>query len=58
MNTRIKIPAHFDLWMRGARYGTVIRVDKNSVWHVKIDHPQVKRIVKIGPHDQDYCRAV
>ncbi len=54
---RVQIPAYTDLWMRGARFGTVERVALGSgnyldprdprgtdVFVVRLDHPQVKRL--------------
>jgi hypothetical protein len=47
---RVEIHPGTDLWMRGARTGTVIREyrgknSKNMV-AVRMDHPQVKRLVR------------
>ncbi len=55
---RIEIPVHFDLWMRGARFGTVVRVSKDGTWRVRMDHPQVKRLVRVPPYDQTFCRVL
>lgn len=48
--TRVEISPHFDLWMRGAKYGTVVKIVSDEV-HIKMDHPQVKRIVKAWKYD-------
>jgi hypothetical protein len=40
---RVEIAPHHDLWMRGARFGTVSKVEDGAV-AVKMDHPQVKRL--------------
>lgn len=54
---RVQIPAYSDLWMRGARFGTVERVVIRSnrsyldpkdpraldVYRVRMDHPQVSK---------------
>jgi hypothetical protein len=46
----VEIHPRFDLWMRGARFGTVIRMDKPStvfpqgVAVVTMDHSQVKGV--------------
>jgi len=47
---RIEIhPAH-DLWMRGARLGTVKRINPNGLAVVKMDHPSVRKLLKVaGP---------
>jgi len=55
---RIEIPVHFDLWMQGATTGHVERTDKNGAWHVRMDHPQVKRLVVIKPDDQQFCKIL
>jgi hypothetical protein len=34
--TRVEIAPHLDLWMRGDRYGTVVRRGKH-VTHVRLD---------------------
>lgn len=54
---RVQVPVHSDLWMRGARFGTVTRVYR--YWRdglgapgsfdrvlvaVRMDHPSVKRL--------------
>lgn len=53
---RIEIPAHYDLWMRGARYGVVKSTTKKGALKVRMDHPSVRRLVTISPDDLDYCR--
>ena len=51
---RVQIPAYADLWMRGARYGTVERVipgapvgyDRGAtadIFVIRMDHPQVNK---------------
>jgi len=54
---RIEIGPHLDLWMRGARFGTVVM---QSTAHaagelmrlkVRMDHPQVKRLAVIHVSD-------
>lgn len=53
---RVEIAPHYDLWMQGARFGTVIREYKSrkngrNVVLVQMDHPQVKRPVRIYADD-------
>jgi hypothetical protein len=48
--TRVEIAPHLDLWMRGARYGTVVSV-KDGIARVRMDHPQVKVLAKIKVED-------
>ncbi len=39
----VEIAPHYDLWMQGARYGTV-RSIKDGVATVKMDHWQVDKL--------------
>jgi len=55
---RIEIPVHFDLWMRGARFGVITRTTRAGVWLVRMDHPQVRRLVRIAPADQAFCKVL
>lgn len=60
---RIEIPVHYDLWMRGARFGVVTGRRKgkpgvSACLLVKMDHPQVKRRVKVWSIDCDYIRVL
>jgi hypothetical protein len=61
---RVQIPAYCDLWMRGARHGTIARViigkgnyldprDPRgaTIYVVKMDHPQVKRLARVIADD-------
>lgn len=61
---RVQIPAYTDLWMRGARFGTIERVcvGKGSYldprdprgatrFAVRMDHPSVKRLVRFMADD-------
>lgn len=49
---RIEIPPHYDLWMRGARYGTVKNITRDGqTVLVKMDHPQVRRLVRVQRPD-------
>jgi len=53
--TRVEIAPFYDLWMRGARYGTVAKVytDPRGVEMVavRMDHPQVKKLARMSAHD-------
>lgn len=64
---RIQVPAYSDLWMRGARFGTVERVIEGSgnyvqardprasdIFVVRMDHPQVKRLHRFIADDCSY----
>lgn len=55
---RIEIPVHFDLWMRGARTGHIKRVRKDGAWLVKMEHPQVRRLIIVLPDDQTFCKVL
>lgn len=55
---RIEIPVHYDLWMRGAHFGTVVSAhyDKpttgqSAYLKVRMDHPQSKRLVRLWRFD-------
>jgi hypothetical protein len=54
----IEIPVHFDLWMQGARTGTVQSVMRDGTWKVRMDNKRVKRLVRIAPEDQAYCKIL
>ena len=43
---RIELHPGHDLWMRGARYGEVVRVEKD-VLVVRMDNAQVKKLVRV-----------
>ncbi len=49
VGTRVQVPAYLDIWMRGARYGTVARVRDNIgaavLYGVRMDNTRVKRLV-------------
>jgi hypothetical protein len=61
---RVEIPVHYDLWMRGAKYGKVTGFQRSNVpgisdaLTVKMDHPQVKRTIKVWALDWDYMRIL
>lgn len=55
-NYRVEIHPGFDLWMRGARTGTVVReyISPKTgarMVAVKMDHPQVKRLFRCKSED-------
>jgi hypothetical protein len=57
VGTHIEIPVHYDLWARGARYGVVHSADKGGAFiRVRMDHPQVRRLVKVWRLDFDYIK--
>lgn len=60
---RVEIPVHYDLWMQGARFGEITafrhgRDGKSDCYVIKMDHPQVKRRVRLWRLDWTYAKAV
>ena len=60
---RIEIPVHYDLWMQGARFGTVTgyRAGKSGQADyllVKMDHPQAKRGLKLWRQDWPFVKVI
>jgi hypothetical protein len=47
---RVEIPPGYDLWMMGARFGTIKRY-RQGIAHIKMDHPQVTRLAHIPVAD-------
>lgn len=59
VGARVEIPVHYDLWMRGATRGTVQSAQRNGEYvRVKMDHPQVKRLLKVWRIDFDYMKVL
>jgi hypothetical protein len=58
IGTRVEIPVGFDLWIRGARFGTIKRITPDGYWMVKMDNPQVRRLVCINHFDQNYTKIL
>lgn len=61
---RVQIPAYTDLWMRGARFGKIVRVIEGTgnyvqandprgatIFVVKMDHPQVRKLARVVADD-------
>ena len=57
IGARVEIPAHYDLWMRGARFGNVCGGNERFV-RVRMDHKQVRKQVRINRADWCYMRVV
>lgn len=56
---RVEIPAHYDMWARGARYGRVVSVGRDGKHvNVRLDHPGVKRLFKVWRLDFDYIKVL
>ncbi len=67
VGSRVRIPVYTDLWMRGARTGTVERVIVGkgnyldpkdprgaTIFAVRMDHPQARRLVRVIADDCVY----
>lgn len=60
---RIEIPVHYDLWMRGARYGVVTayrngKPGQSDYLLVRMDHLCIKKQVKLWRMDWKYSKLV
>ena len=61
---RIQIPVHYDMWMRGARYGVVTSTRGGNTGiaayaYVKLDAlPTNARRLKVWACDWDYCKFI
>ena len=60
---RIEIPVHYDMWIRGARFGVVTRFVAGKLGYsdyvtVKIDDPGVKKRLKLWRSDWPYAKVV
>ena len=51
INARVEIAPHYDLWMQGAKYGQIKDFDGEGNAWVKMDHPAVRKLVKIPNKD-------
>lgn len=55
---RVEIPVHYDMWMRGARFGTVTSVGKDCAFvRVKLDMLPHKRL-KVWRIDLPYIKVL
>lgn len=50
IGARVELSPGFDLWMRGAKYGTVRKVT-GDIASVKMDHWQVRKLVRCNVAD-------
>lgn len=49
VGARIEIYPHYDLWMRGAQYGTIHSVSTcGKIVRVRMDHVGVKNLARIA----------
>jgi hypothetical protein len=63
IHSRIEIPVHYNLWMQGARFGLVTqfrhgRVGQSDYVLVKMEHPQIKRSIKLWEPDWQFCKVI
>jgi hypothetical protein len=63
IGSHVEIPVHYDLWMRGARTGTVTayrdgRDGQSDYVYVKLDNPRVRRSLKVWRLDWDYMKVL
>lgn len=52
--SRVELMPHTDLWARGARFGTITKIDlaiADGIVLVKMDHPSVKRVKRFKGTD-------
>lgn len=48
---RVELHPGTDLWMRGARYGTIHSVSRDGVYKIRMDNRRVRRLVRMRPED-------
>jgi hypothetical protein len=48
---RVELHPGMDLWMRGARYGTIHSVSRDGTYKLRMDNPHVRRLVRVRPED-------
>jgi hypothetical protein len=63
IGSRVEIPVHYDMWMRGARCGVVTSFRNGSAGTsdyvtVKLDHWQVKKQLKVWRMDWPYMKVL
>jgi hypothetical protein len=63
IGSRVEIPVHYDMWMRGARFGVVTAFrhggqGQSDYVLVKLDHPQAKRSLKVWRLDWEYMKVI
>lgn len=60
IGARIEIPVHYDMWMRGAKFGTVTQyrepTSRSAFVYVRMDHPSIKRRLKLWALDWEYIK--
>lgn len=61
--TRIEIPVHYDMWMRGARFGEVRgfrhgKPGQSDYLLIRMDNPRIRRCLKLWRIDWEYAREI
>ena len=63
LGRRVEIPAHYDVWMRGARYGVIScvtalsdRRTKTRSVYVRMDNTRVRKRVRVPSTDFEHLR--
>lgn len=46
IGSRVELSPHLDLWMRGATYGTVRRIE-DQIAIVRMDNPRIRKLQRI-----------
>lgn len=53
---RVELSPACDLWMQGARFGSIVAVDRQSkLVRLRMDHPQVKKLQAVR---SEYVRSI
>jgi hypothetical protein len=60
---RIEIPVHYDMWMRGARFGEITafrhgKPGQSDHYLIKMDHPQIRRRLKLWRGDWEFAKVL
>lgn len=61
IGSRVEIPVHYDMWMRGARTGIVTSYKRGANGYsdcllVKLDHPQARRRLRLWRGDWPFAK--
>lgn len=63
IGAHVEIPVHYDAWMQGARSGVVIgyregKPGLSACLLIKLDHPSIKRRLRVWRLDWEYMRVL
>ena len=47
---RVEISPSCDLWMFGAKYGEITKIEMSGEMLVRMDHWQVKNLIRVNPN--------